>query len=104
MDERMVGLDPYLTDTPGTGGGLRATPLDFRVIEIPVGIQTGEGEFTIAKVTATNWENNRLLKVMSQKLKIPLKAIGFAGTKDKRAVTTQWMTFPVPESDPSAAF
>ena len=52
--------------------------------------------FASPRVTATNWETNRLVRHLSKILGISRNRIGFAGTKDKRAVTTQLMSFEAP--------
>ncbi len=95
--EMAAGLERYLTDTPGIGGRLRKFAEDFGVEErslLPPSIE--DGEYTIARVTARNWETNRLMMVLSRRLGIPPYDITFAGTKDKRAVTTQLLCFRAP--------
>ncbi|MFP4545287.1 MAG: tRNA pseudouridine(13) synthase TruD [Methanomassiliicoccales archaeon] len=92
--ERELGLEVFYTSTPGVGGRLRADPEDFQVREISrYPERSDEGRFTVARVTATNWETNRLIRQLSRALRISRRKVGFAGTKDKRAVTTQLMSF-----------
>ncbi|RLF29163.1 MAG: tRNA pseudouridine(13) synthase TruD [Thermoplasmata archaeon] len=92
--EKKVGIEVYLTKTPGINGKLRTNPRDFIVKEIPKHPCRGEyGVFTIAEITSENWETNLLVRELSKKLHISRKRIGFAGTKDKRAQTTQLMSF-----------
>mgnify|MGYP002406522151 CR=1 FL=1 len=96
-EEAVIGLELYYTDAPGTGGRLKRSPEDFQVGEVSAYPPRSEGgPITIAKVTATNWEMNRLVRQLSKSLGIGRERIGFAGTKDKRAVTSQLMSFPVP--------
>ena len=97
--EHHVGIETYLTSTEGIGGILRSTPQDFIVTEQPLPYTTdSSGSFAIAQVTSSNWETNHLIRELSKRLHISRKRIGFAGTKDKRAVTTQYMSFAqVPE-------
>lgn len=92
--EREVGIETFATTQPGIGGKLRAQPQDFIVDE--VGLlppRALSGRYTIARVRAFNWENNRLIQAMARNLAIGRGRIGFAGTKDKRAVTTQFFSF-----------
>lgn len=92
--EADVGMRYYLTDVDGTGGRLKAEPEDFFVTEIQSPpLEAVGGKYTISTITARNWETNRLIRVMSRILGISREAIGFAGTKDKRAVTSQLMSF-----------
>ena len=73
---------------------LRVKPEDFLVKEIPsYPPEKKDGKFTIAEITSTSWETNLLLRELSGRLHISKKRINFAGTKDKRAKTTQIMSF-----------
>ena len=84
----------YLSDIDGTGGRLKTEPEDFIVKEISVLPDVKEnGRHVIAEITCRNWETNRLIRLMARNLGISREKIGFAGTKDKRAVTTQLMSF-----------
>ena len=93
-----VGHERYSTDLSGVGGKLRNSPDDFVVREVSIVPSLSKtGRHTIAKVTARNWETNALLRILAKYLGIYSERIGFAGTKDKRAVTTQLLSFPVDE-------
>jgi tRNA pseudouridine13 synthase len=102
-NEFKIGIEVFYTDTDGIGGRLRKKPEDFIVEEIPLPMKIHEIDesigihkdklYSVAKVRAVNWETNALIRVLSQKLRIPRQKIFFAGTKDKRAVTTQIMSF-----------
>ena len=97
--EAGIGMLYYLTDCAGTGGRLKKEPQDFIVREVADPLpQSEDGKYTIADVTSTNWETNRLIRLVSKSMRISREKVGFAGTKDKRAVTTQRMSF---ECDPS---
>lgn len=92
--EKIIGIETFLTSSNGIGGKLRTTPEDFVVEEISTKLPIKEdGKFVIAKVTAINWETNRLVNTLSKKLQISRKRINFAGTKDKRGKTTRLMSF-----------
>ena len=95
--ERVIGLEVFYTDTPGTGGKVKKQCDDFLVEEISrFPPRDDSGRFVIAKVTSENWETNRLIRVLSHALGISRYRIGFAGTKDKRAITSQLMSFEAP--------
>ena len=98
--EEEVGMLGYLTSTPGVGGRLRAEAEDFVVVEEsrPPAEASG-GRFTAATIRLRNWETNRFVRQMSRRLGISSKRVRFAGTKDKRAVTTQLFTI---ETDPDS--
>lgn len=98
--EAEIGMEVFCTTTPGTGGRLRKVPEDFAVEEISKYPDRSEdGKYTIANVTSTNWEMNRLVRMLSKSLGISRSKVGFAGTKDKRAVTKQLMSFEAPIED-----
>ena len=97
--EADLGMLYYISDTEGTGGRLKACAEDFVVNEISSLPEPAEnGKYTIFKVTARNWETNRMVRLLSREMGISRERIGFAGTKDKRAVTTQLMSVDAPPS------
>jgi tRNA pseudouridine13 synthase len=92
--EADIGMSYYLSNIDGTGGRLKKDPEDFIVKEISSKPEpVPNGRYVIAEVVSKNWETNRLVRLMSRSLGISREKIGFAGTKDKRAVTTQLMSF-----------
>ncbi len=96
--EAIVGILGYATTTPGIGGRLKAEAEDFVVEELssePPKVVGGDR--TVARIRTRNWETNRVVREMSRRLAVSRKRIRFAGTKDKRAITTQLFQFDVPE-------
>jgi tRNA pseudouridine13 synthase len=92
--ERDVGIEGYLTSTPGVGGTTKASAEDFVVEEVSLPPpKSAEGRYTIATVRVRNWETNRLVRELARALHVSRRRIGFAGTKDKRALTTQLFSF-----------
>lgn len=83
----------YLTDgMPGIGGVLKQRPEDFIVEEMPAVEPTGRGEFLHLFVEKKNRLTTDTVRLFSQHFKVPWEAIGYAGLKDKRAVTRQWFS------------
>jgi len=84
-----------VSDTDGTGGRLRQSPADFRVEEReafktqPVDADTGDYPHLVFRATLDNWDTNDFVNLLSNRLGISRERISWAGTKDKRAVTTQ---------------
>ena len=94
-----IGLVGYASSCDGIGGILKVRASDFRVEEISTNIAYDQkGRFTVAKITLTNWETNRFCQQLANRLRIPRNRIFFAGTKDKRAVTTQLFVIDAPKS------
>jgi len=92
--EQHIGIHTYYTRPAGIGGKLRRIPEDFRVIErFSYPPKKDQGRFTIAEVSSVNWETHTLVGELATRLHVSEQRIEFAGTKDKRAVTTQLMSF-----------
>ena len=87
-----LGIRWYASDTEGIGGTLRTTPGDFRVEEIPPDRKLSGGPYLICRLTKTNWELQHAVKEIAKRLSISHRRIGWAGTKDRNAVTTQWIS------------
>ena len=102
--QHIVGSESFLSKTSGIEGKLRKNPEDFEVEEI-VSIpgrshwiwmqKNSNGKHSIVEIRAKNWDTHVLVKELSRKLNISQKSIGFAGTKDKRAITTQHFSLRV---------
>ena len=92
--EKKIGITTFLNPSKGLGGKLRFQPEDFGVTEKSLyPSEKKDGKFSIAEITSTYWETNLLIRELSNRLHISRQRIGFAGTKDKRAKTTQLMSF-----------
>jgi len=87
----LIGIDTYLTKTSGIGGTIRSDACDFQVTEVwdqGSGESRG-GQYLIVKLTKKNWDTNHLIRDLSRRFKVSRTRFGWAGTKDKRAVTVQ---------------
>ena len=76
---------------PGTGGETRHEPEDFRVVEIPSYLPSGEGSHAYALVEKRGLATLDVVKALQDR-GVPERAVGFAGRKDKHAVTRQWLS------------
>jgi len=86
---------PYLSaDLPGSGGVIRKKPEDFQVTEVPLYEACGEGEFLFLLVRKRGMGTFEAVRRISDSLQVPEREIGYAGLKDARAVTTQWISVP----------
>ena len=91
--EHLLGMNYYASDTEGIGGKLRVAPEDFLVEEIPLIKKGGtSGPFLICRLTKTNWELGHAIKEIAKRLGISHRRIGWAGTKDRNAITRQWIS------------
>ena len=74
---------------------LKQSPEDFIVEEVlPENFLKKEGSYNVYKLEKTNLSTLQVIRFLSKKLKILPSQIGFAGLKDKYAVTTQYLTIP----------
>ena len=104
--EREMGMRYYASEGGGTGGRLRTEPADFRVTELerfgadvrPTDADPGSYQHTVFRATLRGWDTNDFADALSKKLGISRERVSWAGTKDKRAVTTQ--LFSVRDVDP----
>ena len=87
--DRALGMDYYITDSPGCGGVIRSSPQDFLVDEVFEDLSYEGGRYLILEVEKTDWDTHHLVREMARRLRISQKRFGWAGTKDKRAVTVQ---------------
>ncbi|MDZ5811026.1 tRNA pseudouridine(13) synthase TruD [Halorubrum sp. AD140] len=96
--ERAVGIEYYVSDADGIGGRLRESPEDFRVRELeafesaPLDADRGGYPELVVRVTLRDWDTNDFARRISDALGISRERVSWAGTKDKRAVTTQLFT------------
>lgn len=90
--ERDLGIHWYASNADGIGGRLRTTAEDFLVEEIPPERKQTSGPFLICRLTKKNWELQHAVKEIAKRLGISHRRIGFAGTKDRNAITTQWIS------------
>jgi tRNA pseudouridine13 synthase len=101
--ERELGMQYYATDTPGIGGTLRMVPDDFIVDEIPLDKKSTSGPYLICRLTKSNWELQHAVKEIARRLNISHRRIGWAGTKDRNARTTQLISLYKVTSEEIAA-
>ncbi len=89
--EADLGIGWYAASCDGVGGKLRSTPDDFIVDELPITF-TNTGPYTICKLTKRSWEHQHAVREITNRLHISSKRLGWAGTKDRNAVTTQYIS------------
>lgn len=78
----------YYTDTPGIKGEIKEQVKDFIVTEM-ANHETGDGDHLIVKLRKQNMTTMEAIDKLSSMLHISKDRIGYAGNKDKRAVTEQ---------------
>ncbi len=101
--ERSLGIEVYLSKSNGIGGRIKVIPEDFLVEEITTDgrilkvnknsekneIDQIRGEYIHFTLQKRNWDTIRAIREISKRLRISYKRFGYAGMKDKNAITTQ---------------
>ncbi|NOY90275.1 MAG: tRNA pseudouridine(13) synthase TruD [Deltaproteobacteria bacterium] len=89
--ERLPRLLPSGQELHAT---LRARPEHFRVEELPAYAPSGQGEHLFVHFEKTGLNTSDAVRAIARGLGIDNHGVGYAGMKDRRAVTTQWASFP----------
>lgn len=77
---------------PGVGGRIRVAHEDFLVEELPLYEALDEGDHVVFELEKRGTSTFEALLWLSKAVKVSEHAIGYAGLKDARAVTRQWMS------------
>lgn len=97
--EPLIGIDTYLTKTYGIGGTIRSDARDFQVTEVWDYEKSTDGKYLIVKLTKKNWDTHHLIRELSRWCRVSRSRFGWAGTKDKKAITTQRISIWDPDRD-----
>lgn len=77
------------------------TPEDFIVDEIPLYPQSGVGEHLYVRVEKRGYTTPAMVRAVTRAAGVDERDVGYAGLKDKYAVTRQWLSFPAKARPPS---
>ena len=76
------------------GGVVKTEPEDFVVTEEPLYEASGEGDHLFIRVRKRDVDHETMLRRLVKSLDVAKSEIGYAGTKDRRAITEQWLSVP----------
>lgn len=88
----MIGAEGYLTSSPPIKVGIRERLEDFIVEEIPILFPSRE---TCALIEKRGLSTNAAVRKLASHFKIRRREITYAGMKDSRAITRQWISLPI---------
>ncbi len=88
----------YADGEPTCHGVIRQTPEDFRVDEVLGYEPDGEGGHAFLHIRKRNTNTDWLAKRLAEFAQVEPREVGYAGLKDRHAVTTQYFTVHVPAS------
>ena len=83
----------------GIGGRIKVRPEDFQVEEIPWRDPTGEGDHLHLFVEKRATSHGELMAILAKTVGCNARDVGYAGMKDKAAVTRQWVSLPAHLAD-----
>lgn len=86
---------PYFLGVPQAVGNIRSTPEDFFVEEIPRIHPEGEGSHLWLWVEKRSANTDWVAKEIARVAACAPRDVGYAGLKDRHAVTRQWFSAPV---------
>ncbi|KPK16700.1 MAG: hypothetical protein AMJ62_04300 [Myxococcales bacterium SG8_38] len=85
---------PYLTKSIAPiGASFRTTSEDFEVEEVPAYLPSGTGDHVLAFIEKRGITTKDAVQVLCERVGVDPKGAGWAGLKDKHAVTRQWVSF-----------
>ena len=79
-------------DLPPVGGKVGPEPEDFLVDEVPAYAASGKGEHQYVQVQKRLLTTPELVRRLAKASGVNERDVGYAGLKDKYAVTTQWLS------------
>ncbi|MCP4696392.1 MAG: tRNA pseudouridine(13) synthase TruD [Gammaproteobacteria bacterium] len=82
----------YFTGKPAVRAMLRAAPEDFQVDEELGFSPDGKGEHVMLRVRKRNTNTEWVARLLAKLSNVRMVDVGYAGLKDRRAVTTQWFS------------
>ena len=92
---------PYRSEgVPGIGGVLKQREDDFLVDELPLYPPSGEGEHLMLFVEKRGLSSSYMVGLLARHFGVREGDIGYAGLKDKLAITRQHVTVHVPGKTP----
>jgi len=100
LEQAVHGLARAWGDPPASGL-LRRTPEDFRVTELPSVEPGGAGEHVWLWIRKRSENTDHVATLLSKLAGVHPRDIGYAGLKDRHAVTEQWFSVHLPgRADP----
>jgi len=89
------------TDAAPIDAAIGPTPEDFVVDEIPLYPQSGAGEHLYVRIEKRGFTTPAMVRAVTRAAGVDERDVGYAGLKDKHAVTRQWLSLPAKARPPS---
>lgn len=82
----------YVYGPPQSRGLIRQQLADFQVSEMPAFTPEGEGEHCYLHIRKAGENTDWVARQLANFCQVPLKDVGYAGKKDRHAITEQWFS------------
>ncbi len=89
------------SDLPSIEAAIGPAPEDFVVDEVPLYPQSGTGEHVYVRIEKRSYTTPAMLRAVTRAAGVDERDVGYAGLKDKHAVTRQWLSLPSKARPPS---
>lgn len=99
MNNIVIPVWPHAYDQPSGQGALRREMEDFAVFETLAFEPSGEGEHAFLQIQKTGENSEYVARLLARHAGVRQRDIGYAGLKDRQAVTTQWFSVWLPGKD-----
>ncbi|MEC5321288.1 tRNA pseudouridine(13) synthase TruD [Brenneria populi subsp. brevivirga] len=86
----------WLHGEPQASGVLKSSAEDFTVVEDLGFRPDGEGEHILARIRKRGCNTQFVAEALAKFARLPLRAVSYAGLKDRHAVTEQWFCLHIP--------
>ncbi len=87
-------------DLEAIGGHIGPAPEDFVVDEVPLYAASGQGDHWYVRLRKREATTMELRGAVAEAAGVAAGDVGYAGMKDKHAVTTQWLSVPTVRARP----
>ncbi len=100
-EARSMTLPPWPRAYPDTGASamLKSLNEDFTVTELPLQLPTGEGEHLWLDVEKSGANTAFVAQHLAEAAGVQARDVGYAGLKDRYAVTRQWFSIYLPKGE-----
>ena len=92
----------FVLGGPVISGVIKVRPEDFVVEELPLYDPVGKGEHLYLGIRKMGMPHTEMIRLLRQHFRVSEHAIGYAGMKDKVAVTTQQVSIHLPDGEPDS--
>jgi tRNA pseudouridine13 synthase len=101
--EALRPLEPAVMDgdLPYIQAQIGPAPEDFVVDEVELYPRSGEGEHVYVRVEKRGFTTPAMVRAVTRAAGVDERDVGYAGLKDKHAVTRQWLSLPAKARAPS---